>query len=202
MGAIEYVMIEAADPVATQSFCEAVFSLGERVRVRGSEASTSGLRGFTLSLVVSQPAAVRDLIDRATTAGATVVKPAAKSLWGYGGAIQGPDGTIWTLASTSKKDTAPATRHIESFVLQLGVADVSASKQFYVDHGFAVTKSYGRKYVEFDTGEITLTLLPRDALAKAAGVSAEGGGSHRLAIAGDVGAFTDSDGFVWESSVE
>ena len=36
-------------------------------------------------------------------------------------------------------------------VLLLGVADVAASKRFYIDRGLAVAKSFGRKYVEFAT---------------------------------------------------
>jgi hypothetical protein len=85
-------------------------------------------------------------------------------------------------------------------VLQLGVADVAASKRFYADRGFAVTKSYGRRYVEFDTGPVKLTLYKRRALAKVAGVSLDGTGSHRLVIGGDAGPFTDPDGFAWESA--
>ncbi len=38
--------------------------------------------------------------------------------------MQAPDGTIWTVASSSKKDTGPATRQIDEIVLQLGATDV------------------------------------------------------------------------------
>jgi hypothetical protein len=55
--------------------------------------ATDGFRGFTLSLVVSQPATVDGLSGAALDAGATPLKPAAKSLWGYGGVVQAPDGT-------------------------------------------------------------------------------------------------------------
>lgn len=84
-------------------------------------------------------------------------------------------------------------------MLQLGVEDVSASKQFYINHGLTVAKSYGRKYLELDTGPVKLSLNKRAALAKTAGVPAEGAGSHRLSISSDAGAFTDPDGFVWDS---
>jgi hypothetical protein len=77
---------------------------------------------------------------------------------------------------------------------------VAASKRFYVDRGFPVAKSYGRRYVEFDTGPITLTLNKRPGLAKVAGVSADGTGSHRLTVGSDAGPFTDPDGFVWVAS--
>jgi predicted lactoylglutathione lyase len=202
MGAIEFVTIEVADTTVAEAFYTAAFEVGSRVRVRASQAPTTGFRGFTMSLVVSQPATVNSLIDSALDAGATVLKPAAKSLWGYGGVVQAPDGTIWTVASSSKKDTGPANRQIDAIVLQLGVADVAASKQFYLDHGLTVAKSYGGRYVELDTGPIKLTLNKRSALAKTVGVSPDGTGSHRLLIASDAGAFTDSDGFIWEGPMD
>ena len=67
-------------------------------------------------------------------------------------------------------------------MLLLGVADVAASKRFYVERGLAVAKSFGRKYVEFATrvGSVTLALYGRRALAKDAGVAPDGTGSHRL----------------------
>lgn len=199
MATIEFVTIEVADAAAAEAFHTAAFGVADRVRVRASQAPTSGFRGFTMSLVVSRPATVRGLIESAVDAGATVLKSAAKSLWGYGGAVQAPDGTIWTVASSSKKDTGPATRQIDDVVLQLGVADVAASKRFYLDRGLPVAKSYGRKYVELDTDAVKVALIKRGALAKTAGVPSDGTGSHRLAIGGDAGAFTDPDGFVWEA---
>ena len=74
-------------------------------------------------------------------------------------------------------------------MLLLGVADVAASKRFYVDRGLAVAKSFGRKYVEFAaaSGPVKLALYRRRALAKDAGVSPDGTGSHRLIIGGDAG---------------
>jgi catechol 2,3-dioxygenase-like lactoylglutathione lyase family enzyme len=114
--------------------------------------------------------------------------------------VQAPDGTIWTVASSSKKDTGPDTRRIDEIVLQLGVADVAASKRFYADRGLTVARSFARRYVEFDTGPVKLTLNKRRALAKVAGVPDDGTGSHRLVIGGDDGPFTDPDGFVWEAT--
>ena len=73
-----------------------------------------------------------------------------------------------------------------------------ASRRFYADHGFSVGKSYGRKYVEFDTRPISFTLNRRGDLAKTAGVAADGSGAHRLLIHGDGESFTDPDGYVWE----
>ena len=202
MTSIEFVTLEVADPTAADRFYTAAFGLGTQLRLRASEAPTSGFRGFTLSLTVSQPATASGLIDAALDAGATPLKPAAKSLWGYGGVVQAPDGTIWKIATSAKKDTGPATRQIDQIVLLLGVADVAASKRFYVDHGLAVAKSFGRKYVEFATpsSPVKFGLYGRRALAKDAGVAPDGSGSHRIAIDSDAGAFTDPDGFAWEAA--
>lgn len=203
MATIEFLTVEAADARAAESFYAAAFPLGARLRVRDSQAPAAGFRGFTVSLVVSQPGTVDSLVRGALDAGATSLKPAAKSLWGYGGAVAAPDGTVWTVASSSKKDTGPADRKIDEVVLQLGVADVAASKRFYADRGFAVTKSYGRRYAELgdEAGPVKLALCRRRALAKLAGLGADGSGSHRLAVGSDAGPFTDPDGFAFEAAV-
>ena len=199
---ISSVTIEVPDPGAADAFYTAAFGLGTRLGLRSSEAPATGFRGFTLSLVVSQPATADGFIDAALEAGATPLKAAKKSLWGYGGVVCSPDGTIWKIATSSKKDSGPATRQIDDIVLLLGVADVIASKRFYVDRGLAVKRSFGRKYVEFAAPEshVTLALYQRRALAKDAGVSPEGTGSHRIVIGCDAGTFTDPDGFVWEAT--
>jgi predicted lactoylglutathione lyase len=175
----------------------------ERFEFADSEPPTTGFRGFTLNLGVSQPATVNGLIDTALDAGATPLKPATKQFWGgYCGVVQAPDGTIWKVATASKKDTGPAARQIDGIALLLGVADVAASKRFYVDRGFAVVQSYGRKFVSFaaPSGAIDLVLYQRGGAAKDAGVFPEGTGSHRLIIGSAGGPFTDPDGFVWEAA--
>ncbi|MGA4989636.1 glyoxalase [Nonomuraea bangladeshensis] len=199
---LEFVTLEVPDPADAERFYAAAFGLDDRLRLQFSDAPTSGFRGFAMSLVVSQPSTVDSLYGTAVEAGAKPLKPVAKSLWGYGGVVQAPDGTIWTIASSSKKDTGPATRKIDQVVLQLGAQDVSASKRFYVEHGFEVTKSYGSKYVEFSSpsSPLSLALYKRKALAKVAGVPPEGSGSHRVALGSDAEPFTDPDGFVWVPS--
>ncbi|WP_370100179.1 glyoxalase [Streptacidiphilus sp. MAP12-20] len=201
MASIEFVTLDVADPTAADRFYTAAFGLDARLRLRASEEPTTGFRGFTLALTVSQPADVNALIDAAVDAGATPLKPAGKSLWGYGGVVQAPDGAIWKVATSAKKDSGPATRKIDDMVLLLGVADVAASKRFYVGQGLAVAKSFGRVYVEFaaGSGPVKLALYRHRALAKDAGVSPEGTGSHRLGIGGTAGPFTDPDGFAWEA---
>jgi catechol 2,3-dioxygenase-like lactoylglutathione lyase family enzyme len=202
MTSIASVTLEVPDASAASAFYTAAFGLGTRVAVSPAQEPTSGFRGFTLSLVVSQPANVNALVDAALDAGATPVKPAAKSFWGYGGVVRAPDGTIWKVATSAKKDTGPATRQVDEMVLLLGVEDVAASKQFYVDRGLAVAKSFGRKYVQFATpsSPIGLGLYGRRALAKDAGVPADGNGSHRIVIGSDYGSFTDPDGFTWQTA--
>jgi predicted lactoylglutathione lyase len=195
---IESLTLEVPDPAAAGAFYAAAFSLGDLLALRTSDAPTTGFRGCTLSLVVSQPAIVDGLVGAALDAGATPLKPAKKSFWGYGGVVRAPDGTIWKVATSSKKDTGPATREIDEIVLLLGVEDVAASKRFYVERGVEVARSFGRKYVQFDTGRVKLALYGRRALAKDAGVSPDGTGSHRIVIGCDAGSFTDPDGFAWE----
>lgn len=200
MNSIDSITLEVADLQAAHNFYKAVFGDDAPIRLRASDVPTNGFRGFTLSLVVSQPSTVHELVDAALAAGATTLKPVAKSFWGVGGVVQAPDGTIWKIATSAKKDTGPATREIDDVVLLLGVDDVKATKEFYVGRGFEVAKSFGRKYVEFASpeGTIKLALYGRRAAAKDAGVPTDGSGSHRIAIGSTVGAFTDPDGFVWE----
>lgn len=197
---IDSITLEADDPEAAQRFYADAFALGpDRVRIVAADAPSSGFRGFTVSLVVSQPANVRALFDAAVAAGATVLKPVEKSLWGVGGVVQAPDGAVWNLATSTKKDTAPASREYENLVVLLAADDVSASKKFYADRGLAVAKSFG-SYVDFATpsSPIGLGLYKRRALAKSAGVDDAGSGSHRLRLTSDGGSFTDPAGFVWE----
>lgn len=198
---IDSVTLEVDDATVANAFYTAAFDLGAQLGVRTSEAPTTGFRAFTLSLVVSQPATVDELLGAALDAGATPLKPAKKGFWGYGGVVQAQDGTIWKVATSSKKNTGPATRQVDDIVLLLGVADVAASRRFYIDRGLTVTRSLGRRYVEFAAppSHIKLALYGRRGLAKDAGVSPEGSGSHRIVIGGTTGSFTDPDGFRWEA---
>ncbi|MDQ4490023.1 glyoxalase [Sinomonas sp. ASV486] len=203
MGIIDSITLEVADLAAARDFYTGAFGLdlAAHVRLRESQQTTNGFRGFTLSFVVSQPANADLLLDAALAGGAAALKPASKSLWGYGGVIQAPDGTIWKVATSEKKDSGPAQRQTDEVVLLLGVADVAASRRFYTDRGLTVAKAFGRMYVEFAAdGPVKLALYRRRALAKDAGAAPEGTGSHRLAITGSARAVTDPDGFAWEAS--
>ncbi|MEU6392935.1 glyoxalase [Streptomyces sp. NPDC046939] len=195
------VTLEVADVAAAERFYAAAFGLGPRLRLRAGEAPTSGFRGFSLSLTVAQPADVDAYLGAALRLGAKALKPASKSLWGYGGVVQAPDGTIWKAATSAKKDSGPAKKEFNQIVLLLGAEDVKASKQFYVEQGLTVGKSFGGKYVEFTSEEsaVKLALYKRRGLAKDVGVDAEGSGSHRIVLNGTTATpFTDPDGFTWE----
>ncbi|MFF3091007.1 glyoxalase [Streptomyces nojiriensis] len=196
------VTLEVADPEAARRFYSA-FGVDAYIRLRASDAHSTGFRGFTLALTVAGPATVDSFFGAAVDAGATVLKPAAKSLWGYSGVVRAPDGTIWKIATSAKKDISPATREIDEVVLLIGVEDVKATKQLYVGRGLTVAKSFGGKYAEFAPGQVgplKLALYKRRALAKDLGVPAHGTGSHRIVLGGTADAYTDPDGFVWEAA--
>lgn len=201
MASIGSVTLDVPDTSTAKSFYN---QLGVDAHVAVAEAATpgAGFRGYTLSLVVSQPNTVDAFVETALGGGATSLKPVKKSLWGYGGVVQAPDGAIWKVATSSKKNTGPAERRFDDIVLLLGVDDVKASKQFYVDRGLQVAKSYGRKYVEFATepDTVKLALYGRRALAKDAGVGEDGPGSHGIVIGSGLPGFTDPDGFTWETT--
>jgi predicted enzyme related to lactoylglutathione lyase len=195
MTSITHITLESPDPKSAKAFYDAAFGSGDLIATAKSDAPTDGFRGFTLSLVVEQLATLQSLFDAAVAAGGTVIKPIATSLWGTGASIQGPDGAVWTLATSAKKNKGPVIDEVPQLVLLLAQDDVAASKQFYVDKGLTVSKSFG-KYIEFEkSGAISLALYSRKALAKNAGVDPEGSGSHRIVIGG--GSFTDPSGFVW-----
>ena len=201
MTSIDHITLEVADASAAERFYADAFGLGDLIRVRPSDAQSSGFRGYTVSITVAQPADVRVYVDSAVAAGATVIKPVATSLRGVGATVQAPDGAIWKIATSAKKDTGPARREPESVVLLLGADDVKASKQFYVGRGLPVGKSFG-SYVQFELKDspVQLGLYKRRALAKDAGVPEDGSGSHRIVIGGGSGTATDPDGFAWEAS--
>jgi hypothetical protein len=200
MISIDSITLEAADVPAAQRFYAAAFGLGPEVHLRHAPAPATGFRGFTLSLLVSRPATVGALVDAALEAGATALKPAAKSFWGYGGVVQAPDGTVVKVATSAKRDKGPATREIDDLVILLGAEDVRASKRFYSERGLAVGKSFGSKYVEFElpSSRFKLALYGHRALAKDAGIDPAGSGAHGLVLHSGGGAFTDPDGFAWE----
>lgn len=62
-------------------------------------AAGSGFEGFALAHNVSSEAEVRNVIDQAVAAGATLVKAPQKVFWGgYSGYFKDPDGHLWEVA--------------------------------------------------------------------------------------------------------
>jgi uncharacterized glyoxalase superfamily protein PhnB len=201
--AIASLTLEVSDPAPSQSFYETALGVDSQVRARTSDTPATGFRGFTISLIVSQPSTVDSLLETALVGGAKMLKPAEKGLWGYGAVVQDADGVIWKLATSAKKDKGRATRKIDDLVLLIGAADLRASKRFYVGRGLSVKRSFPGRYVEFDApvGGIKLALYPgRAGLAKDAGISADGDGPHGIAVNSGAGQFSDPDGFTWEAA--
>jgi uncharacterized glyoxalase superfamily protein PhnB len=76
-------------------------------RTRGKEPALTSI--LSVILEMDDPAATGVFYSAALDAAATPLKPATKSLWGYSGVVQAPDGTIWKVATSSKGDSGPAT---------------------------------------------------------------------------------------------
>jgi hypothetical protein len=76
---------------------------------------------------------VPDPTVTALAAGAAPLKPVAKSLWGYGGVVRAPDGTIWKVATSSKKDAGVSEDGTGSHRIVIG----SDSEPFTDPDGFA-----------------------------------------------------------------
>ncbi|QGN32496.1 glyoxalase [Microlunatus sp. Gsoil 973] len=205
--AITSISLEVDDVNEAAAFYAALdleAQLKDQLRLRPAAAPSSGFRGFTLSLIADQPSAVDQVTRSAITAGATMIKPVTKSFWGYGGVFRSPDGTLWKVATSTKKDAPGKPGRIDELVILLGVCDMAATRDLYLSRGLAVAKSFGRKYVEFASrpGTVKLALYGRRALAKDAGVPPEGEGSHRLIINSTADPFTDPDGFAWGRPAE
>jgi uncharacterized glyoxalase superfamily protein PhnB len=199
---IAHVTLEVTDQASAEAFYRTVFGPDLPVQVRGSDAPTTGFRGFTVGVDLRGPAAVDDVFARALAAGATAIKPPEAQRWGgYSGVLRAPDGSVWKLATSAAPGAGGADPTIERVVLLLGVADVAASTRAYVDRGFEVAKDYGQ-YVELEPGEgaVTLGLYERTGLAAEFGVDPEGSGAHGLAIGVVGGGFVDVDGFAWETA--
>src|SRR3954452_18439954 len=108
MAGIRFLVLEVEAPAVAEAFYKEAFykeafELGDVVRVRESPEPSTGFRGFTISLVVSQPSTVDALVRSALDAGATELKPVTKSFWGYAGVVRAPDGTTWKIATSAKK---------------------------------------------------------------------------------------------------
>lgn len=71
-------------------------SLEYRLVRRGLELGTKSQIELTLGSNVASPQEVDDLMARAPSAGACILKPAAATFWGaYAGYFQDPDRHVW-----------------------------------------------------------------------------------------------------------
>ncbi|OQO92707.1 hypothetical protein B1813_11155 [Saccharomonospora piscinae] len=164
----------------------------------GTSPATTGFRGVVLSAIVEAPSDVETLLGTATDHGATVVKPAKKQLFGeFTGAYRAPDGALWKLAATAKKNTTPPHAQPKPLELAvyLGVAKPTASQAFYEALGMSADHDYGDKFVDFTRpgGGYRLGLLPRKALAKDVGVDERGDGFSAVVLAHTAASRDDLD---------
>jgi predicted lactoylglutathione lyase len=138
------------------------------------------------------------VLNAAFQNGARVLKPAKKSLFaGFSAVCQAPDGAVWKLAAPIRKDTGPAGGPPlpTETALFLGVAEPNASKAFYTALGMIVDRDYGSKYIDFRLapGTCRLGLLPRQVLAKDAGVGEAGTGFRAMVLTCEAGSRAEVD---------
>ncbi|MFC8837044.1 hypothetical protein ACFT8V_28230 [Streptomyces griseoincarnatus] len=143
------------------------------------------------------PAEVKALLDTASAQGATVLKPARKEFFGQFTAVhRAPVGAVWKPAAASKKDKrlVPGPPRPTGTAVYLGVAKPKASRAFHETPGMSVDRDYGDRFIDLTgaDGVCRLGLLPREALAKDAGVDDHGDGfpgvvlTHTAATRDDV----------------
>jgi uncharacterized protein len=157
----------------------------------GVAAHSSGFRAFTLSYIVDQGEQVDAVMARAQGAGAKIGKAAGRAFWGgYSGYFSDPDGYLWKVGSNKRPARGsrrggseqaaeqPVAVKPRETAVTLGVEDFKRVKEFYGEGlGCPIDKSFG-SFASFKLGDgsSTLGLYKRKALAKDAGVSADGSG--------------------------
>jgi uncharacterized protein len=153
----------------------------------GVAADSSGFRAFTLSYIVERGEHVDTVMAKAREAGATIGKAARRAFWGgYSGYFSDPDGYLWKVGSNKRPVRGSAERAAgqpeavkpDETAVTLGVEDFKKVKEFYSDGlGCPIDKSFG-SFTTFILGDgsSTLGLYKRKALAKDAGVDADGDG--------------------------
>lgn len=223
---LDAITLGAHDSQSARTFYgSALVPAAGKVRPAEFDENSSGFQGYTVSYIVTQPTEVETVLTAASSAGAKVLKPGKKMLFGaFSGVFQAPDGSVWKVAAPTKKDTGPASDHPipTEIAALLGVESPKASKAFYETLGFRTDRDYGNKYIDFAPvdGSCRLGLTTRKALAKDAGVDEGTPGprnlvlEHRaasrdaadtlLAKAKEAGAtvsgdrFADPDGYLWQ----
>lgn len=67
----------------------------------GVSSEGSGYRAVSFHHIVTSQEAVDEIINQAVAAGASVVKAAAATKWGYFGYFADPDGFLWKVAAAN-----------------------------------------------------------------------------------------------------
>ncbi len=157
----------------------------------GIAADSDGFRAFTLSYIVERGEHVDTVMAKARAAGARIGKPAKRAFWGgYSGYFSDPDGYLWKVGSNKRprrgsrrQDAEQAARQAaavkpDETAVTIGVEDFKKVKEFYSEGlGCPIDKSF-LSFASFNLGDAssTLGLYKRAALAKDAGVAANGNG--------------------------
>jgi catechol 2,3-dioxygenase-like lactoylglutathione lyase family enzyme len=175
-----------------------------------------GFRGFTLSYIVDDAAAVDAVLARAVRAGGLISKPPRTAVWGYSAYVTDPSGHLWKIASPKRRPLLARKRSEDApsgpteVALTVGVGDMKRAKEFYSERlGLPIKKDYS-KFVSFDGGEgrVDLAIYKWDALAKDADVPPAGAGFRGFAMSvaasrdEDGGWFTDPDGYFWKLTTD
>ncbi|WP_460748117.1 VOC family protein [Myceligenerans cantabricum] len=153
----------------------------------GAEGASSAFPGYVLTYALARPSEVQAVMDAAARAGARVLKPAKKALFGsFSGSFQAPDGAVWKVAADSSKnkgESAGSPRPTEISII-LGVQDPKASRTFYQALGMTTDRDYANKYIDFQPlrGAARFCLMPRAVLAKDVGIDDPGEGTGGLTL--------------------
>lgn len=182
------LMSESARTVEVDMHGTGRFELAQATTAAGGGYGASSVfPGFVVTYALAQPAEVQAVMDAAAHAGAQVLKPAKKALFGsFSGSFRAPDGSIWKVAADSNKNKGPvaaAPRPTEISII-LGVDGPKASRTFYQALGMVTDRDYGNKYIDFHPadGAVRLCLMPRAVLAKDVGIDDPGHGTGELTL--------------------
>lgn len=153
----------------------------------GGDDDPTPFPGYVVTYALAQPSEVRAVMDAAVHAGAHVLKPAKKALFGsFSGAFRAPDGSVWKIAADSSRDRGAGggdPRPTEISII-LGVQAPTASRTFYQALGMETDRDYGNKYIDFRPVDsaVRLCLMQRAVLAKDVGIDDPGRGAEGLAL--------------------
>ncbi|MCF8610949.1 VOC family protein [Gordonia sp. HY285] len=178
---------ESAGTVEVDMHGTGRFELAPTTAGVAPEVASSPFPGYVVTYALAQPSEVQAVMDAAAHAGAQVLKPAKKALFGsFSGSFRAPDGSIWKVAADSNKNKEPAAaapRPTEISII-LGVKDPKASRTFYQALGLKTDRDYGNKYIDFQPADnaVRLCLMQRNVLAKDVGINDPGDGTGGLTL--------------------